>query len=399
MSHEELDGIVERMLDGSEHSRRQFIRHLAAAGLLVGPGSAFLAACGGVKGESSGKKASTVAHHPKVPIGNWTWSNWPLYIDKSVLKTFDKRYGGHVKYVEDINDNFEFFGKIRQQLQAGKPIGRDMIVVTDYLAGRLVRDGFAEAIDKTNVPNEKNLVENLRSINYDPKRTFSLPWQSGATGIGYNKAKIGRKISSVKDLFDPAFKGRVSFLSEPYDSAGLVMLMQGVDPSKATIDEINKAIDKIDQAQKSGQIRRFTGNDYSTDLTKGNLWIAMAYSGDLVQLQADNPHLEFVYPDEGAMFWTDNMMIPAKAAHPYAAETMMNFVYEPAIAAKIAAYVNYIPPVNGVKEIFQKTDPKLAANQLIFPSEAIRQRLKPYPALSPADERAMEERMAQVTGA
>ena len=399
MSHEELDGIVERMLDGSEHSRRQFIRHLAAAGLLVGPGSAFLAACGGVKGESSGKKASTVAHHPKVPIGNWTWSNWPLYIDKSVLKTFDKRYGGHVKYVEDINDNFEFFGKIRQQLQAGKPIGRDLIVVTDYLAGRLVRDGFAEAIDKTNVPNEKNLVENLRSINYDPKRTFSLPWQSGATGIGYNKAKIGRKISSVKDLFDPAFKGRVSFLSEPYDSAGLVMLMQGVDPSKATIDEINKAIDKIDQAQKSGQIRRFTGNDYSTDLTKGNLWIAMAYSGDLVQLQADNPHLEFVYPDEGAMFWTDNMMIPAKAAHPYAAETMMNFVYEPAIAAKIAAYVNYIPPVNGVKEIFQKTDPKLAANQLIFPSEAIRQRLKPYPALSPADERAMEERMAQVTGA
>jgi len=399
MSHEELDGIVERMLDGSEHSRRQFIRHLAAAGLLVGPGSAFLAACGGVKGESSGKKASTVAHHPKVPIGNWTWSNWPLYIDKSVLKTFDKRYGGHVKYVEDINDNFEFFGKIRQQLQAGKPIGRDMIVVTDYLAGRLVRDGFAEAIDKTNVPNEKNLVENLRSINYDPKRTFSLPWQSGATGIGYNKAKIGRKISSVKDLFDPAFKGRVSFLSEPYDSAGLVMLMQGVDPSKATIDQINKAIDKIDQAQKSGQIRRFTGNDYSTDLTKGNLWIAMAYSGDLVQLQADNPHLEFVYPDEGAMFWTDNMMIPAKAAHPYAAETMMNFVYEPAIAAKIAAYVNYIPPVNGVKEIFQKTDPKLAANQLIFPSEAIRQRLKPYPALSPADERAMEERMAQVTGA
>ena len=399
MSHEELDGIVERMLDGSEHSRRQFIRHLAAAGLLVGPGSAFLAACGGVKGESSGNKASTVAHHPKVPIGNWTWSNWPLYIDKSVLKTFDKRYGGHVKYVEDINDNFEFFGKIRQQLQAGKPIGRDLIVVTDYLAGRLVRDGFAEAIDKTNVPNEKNLVENLRSINYDPKRTFSLPWQSGATGIGYNKAKIGRKISSVKDLFDPAFKGRVSFLSEPYDSAGLVMLMQGVDPSKATIDQINKAIDKIDQAQKSGQIRRFTGNDYSTDLTKGNLWIAMAYSGDLVQLQADNPHLEFVYPDEGAMFWTDNMMIPAKAAHPYAAETMMNFVYEPAIAAKIAAYVNYIPPVNGVKEIFQKTDPKLAANQLIFPSEAIRQRLKPYPALSPADERAMEERMAQVAGA
>jgi spermidine/putrescine transport system substrate-binding protein len=399
MSNEDLDGIVERMLDGSEHSRRQFIRHLAAAGLLVGPGSAFLAACGGVKGESSGKKASAVAHHPKVPIGNWTFSNWPLYIDKSVLKSFDKKYGGHVKYVEDINDNFEFFGKIRQQLQAGKPIGRDMIVVTDYLAGRLVRDGFVEAIDKTNVPNAKNLVPNLQSINYDPKRNFSLPWQSGATGIGVNTSKIKRKITSVKDLFDPAFKGRVSFLSEPYDSAGLVLLMDGIDPTHATLDQINQAIDKIEKAQKEGQIRRFTGNDYSTDLTKGNLWIAIAYSGDLVQLQADNPHLEFVYPEEGAMLFTDNMMLPNKSQHPYAAETMMNYVYDPQVAAKIAAYVNYISPVQGVKEILLKEQPKLANNPLIFPPPDIVKKLHPYPSLSSADERAMEERMAQVTGA
>jgi spermidine/putrescine transport system substrate-binding protein len=399
MPHDDLDGIVERMLDGSEHSRRQFIRHLAAAGLLVGPGSAFLAACGGVKGESSGKKASAVAHHPKVPIGNWTFSNWPLYIDKSVLKSFDKKYGGHVKYVEDINDNFEFFGKIRQQLQAGKPIGRDMIVVTDYLAGRLVRDGFVEAIDKSNVPNFKNLVPNLQTINYDPKRNFSLPWQSGATGIGVNTAKVKRKITSIKDLFDPAFKGRVSFLSEPYDSAGLVLLMQGIDPTHATLDQINKAIDKIAEAQKSGQIRRFTGNDYSTDLTKGNLWIAVAYSGDLVQLQADNPHLEFVYPEEGAMLFTDNMMLPQKSQHPYAAETMMNYVYDPHVAAKIAAYVNYISPVQGVKEILLKEQPKLANNPLIFPPPDIVKKLHPYPSLSSADEREMEARMAQVTGA
>jgi len=399
MSNEDLDGIVERMLDGSEHSRRQFIRHLAGAGLLLGPGSAFLAACGGVKGESSGKKASAVANHPKVPIGNWTFSNWPLYIDKSVLKAFDKKYGGHVKYVEDINDNFEFFGKIRQQLQAHKPIGRDMIVVTDYLAGRLVRDGFVEAIDKANVPNSKNLVPNLQSINYDPHRNFSLPWQSGATGIGVNTAKVKRKITSIKDLFDPAFKGRVSFLSEPYDSAGLVMLMQGVDPTHATPDQINAAIDKIEQAQKSGQIRRFTGNDYSTDLTKGNLWLAVAYSGDLVQLQADNPHLKFVYPEEGAMLFTDNMMLPQKSQHPYAAETMMNYVYDPQVAAKIAAYVNYISPVAGVKEVLLKQDPKLANNPLIFPPPDIVKKLHPYPSLSSADERAMEERMAQVTGA
>jgi spermidine/putrescine transport system substrate-binding protein len=399
MPNEDIDGIVERMLDGSEHSRRQFIRHLAGAGLLLGPGSAFLAACGGVKGESSGKKASTAVHHPKVPIGNWTFSNWPLYIDKSVLKSFDKKYGGHVKYVEDINDNFEFFGKVRQQLQAKRSIGRDIVTLTDYMAARWVRDGFVTAIDKTNVPNAKNLVSNLQSINYDPHRNFTLPWQSGAIGIGYDPRKTGRKLHSIKDFFDPKFKGRTSFLSEPYDSAGMVMLMQGVDSTHANLDQIMKAIDRIEEAQKAGQIRRFTGNDYTTDLTKGNLWVAMAYSGDLTGLQADNPHLEFVYPDEGSMIFTDNMMIPAKAAHPYAAETMMNYVYDPAVAAKLAAYITYISPVEGAADIIRKTNPKLADSPLIFPTEAIRKKFHPYPNLSPADERAMEERMAQVTGA
>jgi spermidine/putrescine transport system substrate-binding protein len=399
MPHDDLDGIVERMLDGSEHSRRQFIRHLAGAGLLLGPGSAFLAACGGVKGESSGKKASAAVHHPKVAIGNWTFSNWPLYIDKSVLKSFDKKYGGHVKYVEDINDNFEFFGKVRQQLQAGKPIGRDIVTLTDYMAARWVRDGYVTGIDKTNVPNAKNLVPELQSINYDPHRNFTLPWQSGAIGIGYDPRKTGRKLHSIKDFFDPKFKGRVSFLSEPYDSAGMVMLMQGVDSTHANIDQINKAIDRIEVAQKAGQIRRFTGNDYTTDLTKGNLWVAMAYSGDLTGLQADNPHLEFVYPDEGSMIFTDNMMIPAKAAHPYAAETMMNYVYDPAVAAKLAAYITYISPVQGAADIIRKTDPKVADSPLIFPPEEIRKKFHPYPNLSPADEREMEERMAQVTGA
>jgi spermidine/putrescine transport system substrate-binding protein len=399
MQHEDLDGIVERMLDGSEHSRRQFIRHLAGAGLLLGPGSAFLAACGGVKGESSGKKASTAVNHPKVPIGDWTFSNWPLYMDKKVLKSFDKKYGGHVKYVEDINDNFEFFGKVRQQLQAKRSINRDIVVLTDYMAARWVRDGFVTAIDKKNVPNAKNLVSNLQTIGYDPKRSFTLPFQSGAIGIGYDPRKTGRKLHSIKDFFDPKFKGRVSFLQEPYDSAGMVMLMDGIDATTASIDQITAAIEKIEKAQKAGQIRRFTGNDYTTDLSKGNLWVAMAYSGDVAGLQEDNPNLEFVYPDEGCMIFTDNMMMPAKVAHPYAAETMMNYVYEPEVAAKLAQFIYYISPVQGAEEIIQKSDPKLAANPLLFPSPEIRKGFHPYPSLSPADERAMEERMAQVTGA
>jgi spermidine/putrescine transport system substrate-binding protein len=395
MPSEDIDGLVERMLDGSEHSRRQFIRHLAGAGLLLGPGGAFLAACGGVKGENSGKKVSAAVNHPKVPIGDWTFSNWPLYIDKKILKSFDKKYGGHVKYVEDINDNFEFFGKVRQQLQAKRSINRDIVTLTDYMAARWVRDGFVTALDHDNIPNIKNLVPDLATINYDPKRNYTLPWQSGAIGLGYDRRKTGRKLTSIKDLFDPKFKGRVSFLSEPYDSAGMVMLSQGVDASNANIDQILAAIEKIDQENKKGQFRRFTGNDYSTDLTKGNVWLSLAYSGDLVQLSADNPDLAFAYPEEGSMQFTDNMMMPKGAEHPYAAEVLMNYYYEPQVAAKVAQYVNYISPVEGIKEFA----PDIADNPLIFPSDAIREKLHPYPSLSPADEREMQGAMAKVIGA
>jgi spermidine/putrescine transport system substrate-binding protein len=262
-----------------------------------------------------------------------------------------------------------------------------------------VRLKYVEPIDKKNVPNIKNLVDNLKSINYDPQRNYSLPWQSGAIGLGYNIKKTGRELKSVKDFFDPKFKGRVTMLSEPYDAANEVLLGDGVDASKATIDQILGAIEKIDKANRAGQFRRFTGNDYTTDLAKGNVWVSLAYSGDLVQLQSDNPDLKFAYPEEGAMLFTDNMMMPAKVQHPYAAETMMNYVYEPSVAAKIAAYVNYIPPVKGVKEIFEKKSPKLASNPLIFPPEEIAAKLHPYPALSQGDERKMQEAMAQVTGA
>jgi spermidine/putrescine transport system substrate-binding protein len=380
------------------HTRRVFIGRAGSLAL-----ASSLAGCG-IEGtlERARKEATPVPaiRHPKVAIGDWTFSNWPLYIDKKVLKTFDRRYGGHVKYVEDINDNDEFFGKVRQQLQADKPIGRDIVTLTDYAAAKWVRDRFVTAIDKRNTPNVvKYLVDNLRSAPYDAKRLYTVPWQSGAIGIGYNPKKTGRELHSINDVFDSAFKGRVTMLSEPYDSACSVLLGMGIDATHAKLDQILGAIDKISKANDAGQFRRFTGNDYTTDLTKGNVWVALAYSGDLVQLQSDNPDLRFVYPDEGAMQFTDNMMLPEKVAHPYAAETMMNFVYEPAIAAKIALYVNYLSPVKGVKELVQKTDPELADNPLVFPPDEIRAKLHNYPALSEADERAMKSAMAQVTGA
>ena len=399
-----IERALEQYFTRERLSRRGFIGRTGSAGLALGGLSTLLAACGGVEGSAEKEPKATedkaaAVNHPKTEIGNWTFANWPLYIDKKIIRDFNREFGGKCRYVEEINDNFEFFGKIRQQLEQGKSIDRDIITVTDYLASRLVRLNYVEPIDKKNVPNAANLVDNLKTINYDPERNYSLPWQSGAIGLGYNIKKTGRELTSVKDLFDPKFKGRVTMLSEPYDSANTVLLGDGVDASEAKLDQILGAIEKIDQANQDGQFRRFTGNDYTTDLAKGNVWVSLAYSGDLIQLQSDNPDLRFAYPEEGAMLFTDNMMMPTKVENPYAAETMMNYVYEPEVAATIAAYVNYIPPVKGVREVLMRDSPKLAENPLIFPPDDVAARLRPYPALSPADEREMQEAMAQVTGA
>jgi spermidine/putrescine transport system substrate-binding protein len=403
MTDPRFESALEQFLEAQKQSRRRFLGRAGGVSLAMSL-SGLLAACGGVQGteekakENAADEPKTVSH-PKETIGNWTFSNWPLYMDKKILKAFDKKYGGKVRYLEDINDNYEFFGKVRQQLENGQPIGRDIVVLTDYMAGRWIRNGYAEPIDKKNVPNGKNIVDNLATINYDPDRKYTLPYQSGATGIGYNIKKTGGELHSVKDLFDPRFKGRVTMLSEPYDSASTVLLGDGIDCSKATIDQILGAIDKIDKANKAGQFRRFTGNDYTTDLAKGNIDVALGWSGDLVQLQSDNPDLRFTYFDEGNVAFNDNMMMPAHVEHPYAAETMFNYLYDPEVAAKLAAYVNYISPVKGAKEVLEKTDPDIANNELIFPPPEVQAKIHAYPNLSPADEREMQEAMAKVTGA
>ena len=210
---------LEEFFASERFSRRRFVGRAGSTGLALAGLSTVLSACGSIEGtedQAAEKKQSGPAevNHPKTEIGNWTFSNWPLYIDKKVLKDFNKKYGGKVKYVEEINDNNEFYGKIRQQLEQGQPIGRDIITPTDYLASRLVRLNYAEPLDKKNIPNRVNMVNNLQTINYDPDRSYTMPWQSGAIGIGYNIKKTGRELKNVKDLFDPKFKGRVT-MSRP----------------------------------------------------------------------------------------------------------------------------------------------------------------------------------------
>jgi spermidine/putrescine transport system substrate-binding protein len=392
---------LEQLMNGRDMSRRHLIRSFGAGALALSSAGTLLAACGGTKGTDSGGDAAAPVsvNHPKTAIGELKFSNWPLYIDKETIKDFDKKYGGHTTYLEDVNDNEEFTGKVQEALRRGRSIDRDIAVLTDWMVARWLRAGWVEPIDKRNVPNMKNLQPTLRSPKFDPKRQYSLPWQSGMSAIGYNPEKTGRKLTSVNDLFDPKFKGRVTMLQEWRDSASLVLLGMGKSSKDATLDDVLSAIEKIGQESDKQQIRRFTGNDYTRGLASGDLWAVVAYSGDIFQLKADNPKLEFLIPEEGAVLWTDNMLMPQKPPHPYTAETMMNFIYEPAVAAKIAAYVNYVTPVVGAKEELAKTDPKLAENELIFPSEATMAKLQPYPSLSLEEERAATEAMQKVTGA
>jgi len=398
---ESLEQFLERLVNGEPISRRRVLRRFAAAGLTASAATSFLAACGGVSGTKKSGTTVDVSNvsHPKEDFSKVVFSNWPLYIDQKVIPGWEKQQGAKMRYIEDYNDNEEFYAKVRQELESGSGIGRDLVAPTDWMAGRWIDLGYATPIDKKNVPNEKNLQDSLKHPPFDKNRDFTLPWQSGITGIGYNPKKTGRKLTSVKDLYDPAFKGRVSMFTEWRDSAGLVLLGMGKNPTTATKDDYNEAIAKIDEENKKGQIRKFTGNDYTKDLAAGNLWACVAWSGDLVQLQADNPNLEFLVPEEGAMTWSDNMLIPQKPSTAYGAETFMNYVYDPPVAAVIAAYVNYFCPVKGVKEILAEKSPELANNQLIFPDDATLKQLYAYPSLGAAPERELTAEMQKVTGA
>jgi spermidine/putrescine transport system substrate-binding protein len=337
--------------------------------------------------------------HPETPVRDIVIANWPLYIDREVIRDFEREHeGADVTYNEEINDNTEFFGRMRQPLEQGRSIGRDIVVLTDWMAGRWIRLDYTEPIDDRNVPNRGNLIESLRDVPFDPGRRHSLPWQSGMTGIGYNRERVG-EIRSLRQMFDAEHRGRVTVLTEARDAIGLVMRMQGNDPSEGNIDQILEAVEFLGQQNDNGQIRRFTGNEYTQDLARGNIDIAMAWSGDMIQLQEDNPNLEFVIPEEGGMLWSDNMLMPAQVEQPYAAEVFMNYVYQPEVAAKIAAEVNFVTPVEGAQEALAEDEPELAEDPLIFPDDETLGRLSAFADIDVETEQRMNEAFQAVVGA
>jgi spermidine/putrescine transport system substrate-binding protein len=339
---------------------------IALAGLALSVG---LAACGSDLGGGEREGEVEVATSEGKASGELFVSNWPFYIDRNTVPEFEEETGLSVTYKEDVDDNNVIFSKLQPLLQDGQSGGRDIVVVTDWMAKKMYDLGYLQEFDQEAVkPALDNLTPSLASPSFDPERKFSLPWQSGMTGLVVNTAEAP-DVDEIADIFDPKYKGRVTVLTELRDTVPLVMKSMGVDAADATGDDWLAAIDKLREAADSGQLRDFTGNSYTNSMARGDAVIAIGWSGDAVQLQADNPDIEFVMPDEGCILWSDNMVIPVGAPNPTAAYEWMNYTYEPENQAQIADYNYYVTPVSGVQEILEKQGSEAAKSDLVFPSE------------------------------
>ena len=363
---------AELNLGGRGLSRRGFLRASGVSALALSSAS-LLASCGteGTKQTADTCKSTDLSAEQKELV----FSNWPLYIDEDgkkypTLEDFQKQSGIKVTYNTDINGNNEFFAKVRNQLGACETVERDIILLTDWMAARMIGLGWIHELDTSKMPNvEANLVENLREPEWDPGRKYSVPWQSGLTGIAYN-AKYTGEVSSFEELVTRAdLKGKISLLSEMGDTMGFVLKLTGADPDNFNDDEWQAGLDKMEEIVASGQVRQFTGNDYTRPLNNGDIFACEAWSGDVIAMQYDNKDIKFVAPTEGLSLWSDNMMVPNKADHKTNAEELMNYYYDPEVAARLAAWVNYICPVQGAEEAMAKVDKSLVGNPLIFPTD------------------------------
>ncbi|MEH0931820.1 polyamine ABC transporter substrate-binding protein [Micromonospora sp. CPCC 205558] len=389
-------------------------RPLSRRGLLTGTlGSAALLSVGGslagcgTKGAQQ-TEAGCVSEDLSGTEKKLAFANWPQYMDvddkdeskRPSLDEFITKTGIQVTYTEDINDNNEFFGKVQNQLAACQSTDRDIIVLTDWMAARMIRLGWIQKLDPAKIPNvQANLLPSLINRPFDTENRISIPWQSGLAGLAYN-GNVTKELRTVDELLTrPDLKGKVTALSEMRDTMGLLLGSNGHDPANFTGAQFDDALNKLKKAVASGQIRKFTGNDYAPDLAKGDIAACIGWSGDVIQLSGEDEKVRFVAPDSGVMLFSDNMMVPNKATHKSNAEALINYYYEPAVAAKLAAYVNYICPVKGAQAEMEKIDPELAANPLIFPDEALLSKSKVFMALDEKQEREYEGKFQQVIGA
>ncbi|MGD9622610.1 MAG: spermidine/putrescine ABC transporter substrate-binding protein [Mycolicibacterium sp.] len=388
-----MDSHLHAQLTVGRTTRRRFIGGGAAAAAALTFGSSWLTACG-----SDGGTSSSTTEDGGPAGGTLRISNWPLYMADGFIAAFQTASGITVDYKEDFNDNEQWFAKVKEPLARKQDIGADLAVPTTFLAVRLHQLGWLNDISDEGVPNKKNIRPDLLEAGVDPGRKFSAPYMSGLVGIAYNRAATGRDINTIDDMWDPAFKGRVSLFSDPQDGLGMIMLSQGNTPESPTTDSVQQAIDLVREQNDRGQIRRFTGNDYAEDLAAGNIAVAQAYSGDVVQLQADNPDLRFVVPETGATTFVDTMVIPYTTENQKAAEAWINYVYDRPNYAKLVAYTQFVPVLSGMTEELEKVDPAAASNPLINPPQEILDKSKSWAALTDEQTQEYNTAYAAVTG-
>ena len=356
-------------------SRRRFLGGAGAGLAALG-----LAACAPPEPPAGGKPDLKLPKDMSATEKTLAWANWTAYLDvdeetnkHATLEAFIAETGISATYSEDIDDNDSYVSKIRPQLQATPPqdIKRDIITLTDWMANRMIRDQLVQPLELIHIPNAGRLLEPLKDVSFDPGRQYSLTWQSGFAGIGYDKSKVGRELKSLKDLWAEDLKGKITVLSEFRDTVGLIMLSQGVDISGTfTKDQVAAGMDEVTKRVADGSIRRIKGNAYMEDLKSGNAIAGIVWSGDISILRAEteNDNWEFVVPDSGGTLWSDNMMIPITSTHRRNAMALMDYYYRPDVAAQVAAYVNYVCPVVGAQAELAKTDPELAESPFIFPT-------------------------------
>lgn len=420
-----LERAIRRAMRPHPMSRRAFLRQTGRGAVVAGSAltlPALLAACGigpagGGSGASAGASAGMVGGGE--PTGTLVFANWPLYIDQDeetgespTLTQFEEETGIAVDYQETIQDNQEFFGTIQPALSNGQDTGWDLIVPTDWMAGKMIGLGFLEQFDvDASIPNfVANAAEQYKDPSHDPGNRHSVPYQSGFTGIAYNPELTGREITGFGDLLDPAFSGRIGMFSEARDTVSLALLYNGVVPAESTEDDVRAAIAVLEE--QAPLVRGYYGNEYAQELATGSLAVTMAWSGDVFQLQLDNPDLRFIVPEDGGILFVDQMVIPKGAQHPNDALAFMDFVFRPEIAAQIAEYVNFICPVPAAQEIIrthaqeaadagdQETADYLtsvAESELVFPSEEMLSQVHSYKVLSEEEEELWNSLFQEIT--
>jgi spermidine/putrescine transport system substrate-binding protein len=379
-----------RAILNSKFSRRALVAGAGALG-----GAALLTSCG-----SGGDAAST--------SGSVRWGNWPLYLDYDeetqlypTLEAFTESTGIAAEYFEDYNDNDEFFGKVQAQLKLKEDIGYDIVTPTDWMAARWIRLGYTQTFDKANIPNAGNILDTLASPSFDPTRDHTMTWQGIMGGFGWNTEKVPGGVRTLDDLFAPANKGKIVVLSEMRDTIGIILRSRGVDLQTVTEDQFMSAVEFLEQKVTDGWIRGVKGNEYAEDLTAGDAVAVIGWSGDMFILKDEyEGKFDFAIPESGGTISGDNLVIPytATAEAKASAEKLINWYYDPAIAAEVAAYVNYVTPVKGAQAEMEKIDPDLASSEFIFPTEKTMANLSVFRSLTPTEETSWSEAFLKAAG-